>query len=250
MTCQEINFKNNWRPKIVTFGSCLSRYVANQYTYLFGGVVVSSVFHNRSDLFINKFMAEDGIDRYNTNLDELKKEFESLTEEQEKILRNQLPSTIGLHNLEKGEVFFKALENEPDILILDNYIDMVGRAAILSNGEKYFITIKDNSKEVDELISVESSILNFCRIIKRIRLISQKTKIVFITFPGDEYPEENVRRARFLDFRDYFYSSDVDFLIRARLINHRYATTDKQHFKGAFYSSLATMIYQNFYNAY
>ena len=240
----EIFYSDSTPKKIVTFGSCLSRYTANQYTYLFGGSVVSSVFHNRSDLFVKKFL---GNTRDSTKIEELKKILPEMDEMQEKILKNQLIETIGLHNLSRGETFFNAINKWPDYFFIDNYIDIVGKIVRLKDNKEYFHQVTIDSKlKLGDLLELDLSIQYLNTIIKYIRSITPKTKIVFITFPGDGYPKENVRKHRFDEFCENFFSRDADMIIRARIINNKYLTTEKMHFKTAFYSSLAGLIHSNF----
>lgn len=239
----EINYDNFFQKRIVTFGSCLSRYTANQYTYLFGGSVVSSVFHNRSDLFVKKFLNES---KDKTKFEELERILPNMSEIQAAILKNQILDSIGLHNLSRGISFFDAINQQPDYLFLDNYIDVVGKVAVLENGKEFFhkVTI-DSNVTLSELLDIDISIQNFTKIVKFAREITPRTKIVFITFPGDGYPEDNIRKKRFDDFRENFFSRNVDMIIRSKITNRKYLTSEKMHFKTSFYSSLAGMIFAN-----
>lgn len=243
---KNISFSFDQNLKIITFGSCLSRYVANQFSNMFGGKVISSVFHNRSDIFLSNFVENK---TGGPLFDSLLSLFSNLNEDQKQILANQSKEHIGKHNLSHGLQFFEALHNQPDLILIDNYIDIVGRAVEFGKDRKIFLTIKDPNLpyKLDNLLNIDTSILNFIRIAKFIRSSATNSKIVFLTFPGDAYAEENPRKSRFKAFSETFTSGDLDLIIKCSLNTKKYETNEHQHFKAPYYSGIASLIFSQLY---
>lgn len=77
--------------RIATFGSCLSRYTANSFVKLYGGEIVSSVYHNRSDAFVGKFIEKNWIIEDYASVKNLLKndtQFENIDQKSSQILKN------------------------------------------------------------------------------------------------------------------------------------------------------------------
>ena len=130
---KHIQIHQESKTSIMTFGSCFSRRIADQYVKIFGGKVISSVYHNRSDYFCQQFI--DG-DSSNPELDTLINSIEKpgnfiVTNRDSDpflLLRNQHADYIGLHGLKNGISFIDALKSRnANIIIIDNFMDILAR---------------------------------------------------------------------------------------------------------------------------
>ena len=163
--------------KIDTFGSCLSRYTANHYVRIFGGRCVTSVYHNRSDAFVSRFIdcKLDQID-FDDLAAKLIKNVDSNLNEDNKpknILKNQYEEWMGLHRLSSGTPFLKAIESTLlDVLFVDNYMDLAGRL-VSESAETggYFLRLGDFSSPSSKFVagsylSPEEGVSNMKRVIQ------------------------------------------------------------------------------------
>lgn len=244
---------------IVCFGSCLSRNTAAQFTQLYGGRILSAVYNNRSDMFNANYIKRDTeiVSEYIFN------KVLKPTERQKIVYKRQAPQTIGIHfnennaNNSKYINFFDAIENYPiDLFIMDNYIDLLGKEIIINESDtKQYSIFMPMSKDslnknikIGDYESVEGIIANTKEIISFIRNKHPKSQIVYLSFPVDMYQESHQVRERSNEFNLSCNFREIDLFIECHVTNKYYAIPDEpQHFKTAYYSSLAATIFNNIY---
>lgn len=237
--------------KVITFGSCLSRYTANHYVRLFGGAVVSSVYHNRSDAFFKRHLSgEWGDVDVDKILSALGEESSTLDEDNKarNIIKNQSSDQIGLHRLKKGQNLFAALKDKPNLIIVDNYMDLSARLAYdKKTAEGYFIKLGDLKEsarpnfDLGSYLQPESAVFYMSKIICFLKQQVPDARIVFINFPHDTYSDK-ARVSRTLEYAELFNSSYC-LKVGLQKIHSIYRTKDKQHFKPPQYAAYAGLIH-------
>lgn len=241
---------------VITFGSCLSRFTANNLVKIFGGKVVSSVYHNRSDAFYKRFISKEmNFD----GLDELLK-MGCTSEENDTdidgnfltILKNQSPSHIGRHRLSRGALLFDALDKQPDIIIFDNYMDLSAKLVSVpevGDGNPFFIKLGRLGEafshcEVGEFLSPKDGAFYMSRIISHFSTLSPRSKLFFIHFPHNTYVGQEERIARTKEYETIFEHGGTR-VIPCLTVRKAFQTQDKQHFQQLQYAAYAGMIYQS-----
>lgn len=236
---------------IVTFGSCLSRYTANQYVRLFEGTIISSVYHNRSDAFVGKFIDKNwNISPFETVAGQILGERAlNADNNPNNILKNQYAEWIGLHRLAKGIPLLQVLEQKmPDLIIMDNYMDLAGKLMVNEHGEGYFLRLSDlkpksnNWTTPNSYLSPEDGIAAMKTIIAYFRNYVPNAKIVFINFPHNTYVGSLDRIRRTQEYEQKFHCENVH-IIPCMTVPEVYQTEDKQHFKSQQYAAYAGMIW-------
>lgn len=242
--------------RIATFGSCLSRFVGGGFTYLFGGQVVSSVYHNRSDVYTGRFF--DGTVRQlelkfiKDKLKPLDPSF-SLDNDPSRIIKNQLRQHQGKHRLRRGIPFFDLLDQGGvDVVIFDNYMDLSARLLTINNtpeGTKWFIRPEDMADpsqcEIGELLSPEEGAENMLRIIRHVKSKLPDTKLVFCNFPHNTYFASPARVERTKIYEQIINeANDGSFLVIPCLdVPERFQTHERQHFKLEMYCGYAGIVW-------
>lgn len=242
--------------KIATFGSCLSRYIGNNYTYLYGGKIVSSVYHNRSDMVIGRFIDNTIPHLARDQIAELlvkPPEEASIDDKGDVIISNQYPESIGLHRLRGGTQFFEMLEKqEADLVILDNYMDIGARLMTIEGaepGSQWFVRPKDFIDKTictpGPLLSPADGVEAMLKIIKYIQEKMPKAKIIFCNFPHNTYHASPERVQRTQEYEALMASkADGSFtIIECMDIPERFQTKEKQHFRKEMYCSYAGAIW-------
>ncbi|EGR2840370.1 hypothetical protein AB2M45_003023 [Vibrio cholerae] len=230
---------------IITFGSCLSRYVARSYKRLFSANIISSVYHNRSDAFLK------GIESGSFGLDNDFIDFIGTlkNEDAHSIIQNQTFSGIGKHHLDVEVNLFEALENNNvDIVIIDNFMDLSARLASpngFSSCKDVFIRKNDvddfdSRFTLGEYIEPKDSIVNMHRICDFFLEMQKNIKIVFINFPHNTYDDVG-RKYRTIEFFKGFKKDGV-IIIPPMNIPKIYRTDVASHFDESQYSAYAGII--------
>jgi hypothetical protein len=232
---------------LVTFGSCLSRYVARSYKRLFAGNILASVYHNRSDYFVSRFIkGEDVID----NIDELsylkKQSTESLDEDVLNILLNQTAQGIGKHKIDGGLGLFNTIsKSRVDLIFIDNFMDVSAR---LSSGDSHSLFLRPQDYlnyhdffRIGEYLPPVQSADNFLRVIDFFKRSCPGAQIVFFHFPFNTYVDDASRKARSMEFAEIFKPNDV-FVIQPQSIPKIYRTSISSHFEEPQYAAYAGMI--------
>lgn len=185
------------QQRIATFGSSLARQIANSYALLFGGKVVSSVCHNRSDYFCNQLLQKKTTPAALTDLLASAHSEQIQTTDREhnlqQTLKNQDMETIGLHRLGKGVNFFHAIESgQIDLLIIDNGLDMTARLFCPEEDSQESFLLHPQHLESSQinaswqpsaLLTPEQSALCMTQLIDHIKQQSPQTNIIFIQAP-------------------------------------------------------------------
>jgi hypothetical protein len=243
--------------KIVTFGSCLSRYTAAAYSQLFGAKVISSVFHNRSDFFVGKFIDKNWADYGDAELADILRADEETAGADDRIsalVRNQHPKTIGLHRLSKGLNFIEAIEsNQADLVIIDNYMDLSGRLMSRSSAlvpEGMFLRLRDFKIQPDGwymggYLSSEQGVYYMTRIVEWIQEKNPKSKIVFLNFPHNTYVNATDRINRTKRYEELF-TFKGGLIVPCLTVPPAFQTKDKQHFQMAQYCAYAGIVWSEF----
>jgi len=232
---------------IVTFGSCLSRYIARSYKRLFAGNITNSVYHNRSDYFVNSFIKKNNnvVNQSLMNVLQSKNTID-INDDASLILLNQTIEGLGQHKIENSHELMDNLQSlKIDILIIDNFMDISAR---LSSGLGFnFFARPNDYKNYEEnfslggFITTSESIENFNTIIKYFKSIQPTMKIVFVHFPYNTYGEDSNRKDRSLSFYKEF-NNDSIIMIPPLSIPKIYRTEVASHFQEPQYTAYAGMI--------
>lgn len=239
--------------RIITFGSCLARYTADYYVRFFGGRVVSSVYHNRSDAFVGKFINKDWeIYEHSYILPLLKQDnvVENTDNQTSRLFRNQYSETMGTHNLSQGKLLFDTLnEQKADMIIIDNYVDL---SVLLlrfgkSDKEGIFLRPRDLKEDYTDFtlsgyLSPEEAVLSMQKIITFFREKIPSSIIVFMNFPYNTYDNKHNRIVRTQDYERLFTLSD-GLVIPCLTIDKALQTHEKRHFKHEQYCAYAGMVH-------
>lgn len=236
--------------KVITFGSCLSRYTANHYIKLFGGELISSVYHNRSDAFVNRFIENKWGDVEYERILRAMADNSGTADEDNKsrnILKNQSRSEIGKHRLKSGLDLFLALDSSPDLILVDNYMDLSAKLAYeKSNGEGVLFKLgelrasqKDKFELGSHLDPIEA-VSYMHKVIDYFKDKAPEANIVFINFPHDTY--QDLGRAQRTELYEKEFSREDCVVIGLQKIHKTYRTDEKQHFKPPQYAAYAGMV--------
>lgn len=242
--------------KIATFGSCLSRFIGNNYTYLYGGKIVSSVYHNRSDVFVGRFIDKTAAHLIRGQISRMLTgaiDGAALEDKADIILSNQYYESIGRHRLSKGIQFLDLLDSEgADLVILDNFMDIGARLLSVDGtepGSKWFVRTQDLKEgtvsTIGPLLSPEAGAESMLKIIKYVQKKMPKAKVVFCNFPHNTYQDRPERVLRTQEYEALMASNaDGSFTIIPCIdITKRFQTKDKQHFSEAMYCAYAGTIW-------
>lgn len=263
-------------PKIVTFGGCLSRFTAGNLIKMYGGSILSAVYNNRFDMFVDKFIyKKDALPDYH-----IFKTLLNPTTKQEIIYKRQASETIGIYyssedesfenesekNSEHKELkgkysnFFDVLNsagNQVDLVIIDNYIDLIAKGVILKTEEyssdPFFLPIDSKNQmqfcQFCDYESVPDMVHNCNIIIDYIKKYCVNGKICLLSFPPELYPEDHVIHQRSKDFNNAFANKQIDLAVECHIFSKAYSKNkEHQHFVPAYYSSLAQSIYSSLYS--
>lgn len=242
--------------RIATFGSCLSRFVGGNFTYLFGGQIVSSVYHNRSDVYTGRFL--DGTVR-ELELKFIKDKLKplpptaSLDNDPSRIIKNQLRRHQGKHRLRRGVPFFDLLDQGGvELVIFDNYMDLSARLLEINNtpeGTRWFIRPDDLADptqcSVGDLLSPEVGAESMLKIIRYVRSKIPHAKLVFCNFPHNTYyaSPDRVARAKLYEKLMSEANDDTFLTIPCLDVPERFQTHERQHFKPEMYCGYAGVVW-------
>lgn len=238
--------------QILTFGSCLSRYVAIAFGKLFGGFPLCTVFNNRSDLFIKNILEHNDL---SIELEQIKKIIQ-FNNDYDKFFLRQKRAFIGIYNPNNDKTAQKNIwrcinEQSINLIIIDNYMDIVAKDVYINDqlfsNAKFFLpksqTLQQEKLKLNKYLSIEHSIECLSHIIKFLSHSFKKAKIVFINFPCVTYKENAELYSRFIEFNQQFKDRKIDLHIKPELFSKNLLTVDKQHFSQQFYYALAAQIY-------
>lgn len=231
---------------IVTFGSCLSRYIARAYKRLYGGEIVSTVYHNRSDYFVDCFV-ERIAKPFSIEINEVlipKLEVE-LNEDSRSIVLNQTPENIGKHKLDTELGLFEVLERgDVQLVIFDNFMDVSARIST-GKGATGFLRRGDYENydahfSLGGYIDPGMSSKYFTRIVDFFSARVPSAQLCFVHFPYNTY-EDEARRIRSLNFLKSFTHPRA-LNIPPLDVPKIYRTEEPSHFAEPQYAAYAGMI--------
>lgn len=244
--------------RIMTFGSCLSRATANSYTRLFGGRVISSVYWNRSDAFIGRFVdrtwAEYDFEEILSHTQSASATADMLDGEAiaRVILKNQYTSGLGLHRLPDGVQVLDVLEQQlADLVIVDNYVDLTARL-LFKRGDTHagfflrdfdFID-KHHDWVAGEYLQPTAAVAGTQRLMQFFKTKMPKAHLVFINFPHNVYQGYPGRIQRTVAYEQLFAFENA-LVIPCINIPVQFQTRDKEHFQSPQYHFYAGMIYDH-----
>lgn len=240
--------------RIMTFGSCLSRATANSYVRLFGGKVISSVYWNRSDAFLGRFVDQTWAEYGFEGILSRTQPAGSAQEETlaRVILKNQYAAHLGLHGLPDGVQALEVLEQQlADLVIVDNYVDLSARL-LRSPGDAqdgFFLRDFDFTDGhqpwvVGDYLEPQAAVLGTQRVMDFFKTKMPKARFVFINFPHNVYQGHPRRIQRTIAYEQLF-SFDDALVIPCINIPVAFQTPDKEHFKSPQYHFYAGMIYDH-----
>jgi len=240
--------------QIITFGSCLSRYTANHFVKLFGGTIISSVFHNRSDAFVGKFVDKNWIITPEPEIAKLLKidKNVNIDDISSRLLHNQYAQWMGLHRLGKGIPLFKALNKKlGDLIIIDNYIDISARLMSKEKDDRAAIFLRQLDFKDDvtpwllgDYLSTDLAVESMHKIINYFRKNLPNAVIVFLNFPYNTYESKPDRVKRSKDFENAF-KLENDLVIPALTVHPNFQTRESSHYKPQQYAAYAGIVYQH-----
>jgi hypothetical protein len=221
---------------------------------LFDAQLLSCVFHNRSDAFIENHLQlkKRGL----PNLDRLLKSLDMPLRHRQTIvqsIKNQYPEYLGKHLLPDGMHFVDALDTETlDLIIIDNYMDItpVLKSPRWAPDASVFVNhahIK-NAKDIlvndAKALSVTASVQNFQRICQIIRQKQPEATIVFLQFPYNLYASKK-RHHRCTLFQQMFHLEGLDnvLIMPPVTVPLEYMDGVPQHYTPEQYTFYAGIIY-------
>lgn len=242
--------------KILTFGSCLARTTAVCYARMYNAEVVSSVYHNRSDAFIGRFVDKTWKDYPKSEVGKFISEDDGKVKTEftaSVILNNQYPEKIGLHGIPEGKPLFEILdEGDVDLIIADNHIDLGARlsSALGEPNAGVFLRYTDLVDETSywrsgDLLDTEQGVNSMVRVMDYLHQRLPKAKMAFINFPHNVYVGSEQRIERTKAYEELFKYDDA-LVIPCVNVPPPYQTHDRQHFTSHQYSFYAGLIHEYF----
>lgn len=227
-----------------SIGSCLAKRVA---TNIAGGRLISSVFHNRSDVLADVLHTNGAPLSKRSDLCALMGVEERAWDEFSaySILSNQSKEGFGLHDLASGVPLIEALTSASlDLIIIDNFMDLVGRLYETPLGKLYYryegFTSPAGMALGPRLLPAESA-KNFRQVVELIGAFQPKAKLVFVQFPINNYPHAD-RRQWGWDFRDSLDLPKHVLNIPVRRVQPKFPDREPHHFASREYRKYANQV--------
>ncbi|TCU34176.1 hypothetical protein [Rhizobium azibense] len=238
---------------IGTFGSCLSRGIAERYVEAFGGKITTSVYHNRTDQFLDVFVkavTPEPTLEVLMHLTNVTSQEDRAQLDEANILKNQVRSSMGKHLLVSGLPFLDAISsNSLDLLLMDNFIDSGAALKIGSVGGKtyrFFSRIKaadGNSLDIMPKLKPEVSAARTAELVQFIRSRSPRTEIVFSVFPWNTYPETSGRK-EWAEAFQYHLQLEIPVIPPLHVPKSLQIEDTPSHFARDFYYVYSGMVHQ------
>ncbi|QRM55847.1 hypothetical protein [Sinorhizobium sp. BG8] len=233
--------------KIATFGSCLSRFTAMNYARMFRGEIVGAVYHNRIDRFVRTYVRNEVPELPISEF--VKANYDQSTSKLKVMVDNQMMNgTLGLHGVAKGRPgFMTAIEEQLDLVLLDNYVDIIARQCHLQGYPSGGIFA--NPRELPQLqgrlvldaeyLDMKEAVAYWGELINWIRARQRGTKIFFLNFPMKHH-HNALMAERTTEFASLFASKRVNVVPLMEVPPSLVRTPS--HFSPAYYSMLAGYI--------
>ena len=230
--------------KIVTFGSCLSRYTADTFIDLFGGNLISCSHHNRIDRFVETYLKK--------TMPQLPYEYVealNLSESNMKYINNQYSGIgLGKHLLPDGLDFFDAVK-DADIIITDNFIDLCSKLQYCDSypSSPVFFNSKNDfaAKNIfyleNDYLSVSDAIKNWEYFGHYLYRVAPKAKVFFVNFPYNHSPNIEISK-RSSCFSEKFTSAKFDIIPNINVPQRYRLKHTNSHFANDYYAMIAGVL--------
>ena len=255
---KHIQIHQESKTSIMTFGSCFSRRIADQYVKIFGGKVISSVYHNRSDYFCQQFIDGDSSNpELDTLINSIEKPSNFIVTNRDNdpflLLRNQHANYIGLHGLKNGTNFLHALETKKaNIIVIDNFMDIVARLYQHDNKKLFFLPQQrinelnassciNKNWSLGELLNLQEGAECLSRIVTHVHIKQPNAKIFYVNFPSTTYAQTLEKKKRFEYYQYDFKNSNCHSIAPINILRPC-QTEDKRHFTTPLYAAYAGII--------
>jgi hypothetical protein len=170
--------------KILTFGSRLSKLIAEQYVLINGGQVVSSVLANRTDFFNFNFI-NNGFNA--AAYDEVAAKIASEDAEVKEVLLNQHRDFVGKGSSDSLQAFFELNPDDVDLIVLDNQVDLEESLYYLEQPQQSFFlpanTATLSSFTATGELSVEESVAGIKQVADYLSARFPKAKLLVVNHP-------------------------------------------------------------------
>ncbi|MDW9973884.1 hypothetical protein GOB98_28865 [Sinorhizobium meliloti] len=227
--------------RTISIGSCFSKRVAVKVA---GAKLVSSVYHNRSDVLLHTLQTHGLAQRSLADICN----YLSVPAEPDdpfspySILSNQSREGLGLHDLPNGIPLLQALRTSSvDLILLDNFVDLVGRLTETEVGNyfcKHERFVPPSNSRLGPRLLPDQAARNFEWIVADLIRRQPGALIVMLQFPINNYPSAD-RRQWGWDFRDALNLPDAVLNIPVRRVR---ADGVPYHFASSEYARYARQI--------
>lgn len=232
--------------KVVTFGSCLSRYSVNALQARSEVKLVGAVYHNRADRFVDHYIDKVS-EEPSPELIEQMVLSESGAARCKLMLDNQLTTRkLGHHAIHNQLGFLDALDSELDLIVMDNFVDIIAKlAAPKGSAPSLFLTFTDCTNLSDifdiekDYLDIDVAVEKWQKIISWVREKQPNTPIVFFNFPMHHHPNAALRD-RSKEFAEKF-KADNCFIVPDCPVHESQIDTPS-HFRTLQYSMYAGII--------
>lgn len=239
---------------VATFGSCLARFTADEYVRKYRGRVVASVYHNRSDLFVGKFVtgnwAAPALDEV---LACLKSDSgcEDADNKSSNIVLNQYEQGLGKHRLPWVQPLLKLVDTRDiDLIVVDNFVDIGARLAKrrACREDGILLRLSDLHEQcraswtLTPMLEVEKAVASMRAAVSFFRQKQPGATVVFINFPHTTYHGDERRVTRIEEYERRFAMEDV-LVIPCLEVLPEHRTQDRHHFAAQHYERYADIIH-------
>ncbi|MHC2090564.1 hypothetical protein [Methylobacterium sp. CM6244] len=165
------------------------------------------------------------------------------------ILRNQYLPWIGSHALNTYVSFIDAVKSGPDLIVVDNHVDLGARLLARKGDDKAGIflvqggTPKNSDWELRERLEISKSIQSMRRLLSWMHDSAPKATIIFINFPYVTYVAAPERIKRTKSFEAGF-SSEHAVVVSCLDVPMHERSPEPQHFLSPMYARYAAIIMQ------
>lgn len=242
---------------ILTFGSNLSKLIAEQYVLINGGKVVSSVLANRTDFFAFNFI-NSGFDQ--AAYDEVATRIAGEETDIKEVLLNQHPATLGKGSAEDRTAFFEVDPEQVDLIVIDNQMDLEESLYFIEHPQKSFF-LPPNTSSLSAFtatgeLTVEEAVASTAQVIDYLKARFPKAGLVFVNHPvtNDRNALLKIRKpeifaqkqARAEQFQQGIAALDV-YSIPGLTVSRPYQTRDGSLFTVHQYCAYAGMLFKYVY---
>jgi hypothetical protein len=245
--------------RIVTIGSCLSRYIADMWLTMMEGELVNSVYNNRIDALVANYFSSNGDrGRQLPDYHQMIKYLDYLPGKEQavkEVLLNQYPKRIGMHHMPKGTpTLTKTLHTTSvDLIIMDNYMDS-GVRLLSPKGEPdqqvfcnyQFVPNWQEHFALGELLPMDEAAAHWQTLLLALRELQPTARLVFCHFPVNVYGQKD-RERRSLEFEANFTlpaGLEHAHIIPSIAVAPKHQSEEPRHFLPTQYAFYTGILYQ------